>query len=385
MRVLPAVLAAAVILAAAAVCRAQEGISLHIFGSSACPECCELKDTLSSLFGAESIRFYEVMGNETNLKSLREASELAFPGEPPIYPLTGVFSGGRLVAVVRGNPGKSIWLDLSTRSGAPVAVGPGGEEMPIPPEAIPRLESLLRGGRETGVGRGPGGGNSTCRSVGWEVVAAILSAAAADSVNPCTFSVFTALTLLAAAAGGRRRASSSGAAFIAAVFLTYTALGFGLIGVFSYVPWVRYAVGALGLAVGAYEVASSLGGEFRSPLPGPLYRLTSGLVDRVSSSAGVPLAFLGGVVISLTLLPCSSGPYLVATSLLSGLPPGIRVSLLLAYNAIFVAPLAAILAAVLLLERWERGIKSWRSRRLWFLNVLAGALLIAVSVFALLG
>ena len=54
------------------------------------------------------------------------------------------------------------------------------------------------------------------------------------------------------------------------------------------------------------------------------------------------------------------------------------------YNAIFVAPLVAILAATALAVLRLRRLKEWRSRRLPLLEAVSGALLIGVSLYALL-
>ncbi|RLE95270.1 MAG: hypothetical protein DRJ96_08825 [Thermoprotei archaeon] len=217
-----------------------------------------------------------------------------------------------------------------------------------------------------------------------EVLPILVSTAAADSVNPCTFSVFTALLLITLSLAGRGRALASSLAFIAAVYACYYLLGLGLtVAIVALPPIFVKVIAAAGLVVGAYSVASSLRGEFRSPVPSRLKRVTEEALYKVAG----PLGAAGlGALCSFTLLPCSSGPYVVFTATLSRLPePGIRYLLLGLYNAIFVAPLVAIAVAVTLLGLAARRVKKWRSgRSLALMELVGGILLVAVCAYILL-
>ncbi|MDK2463804.1 MAG: hypothetical protein QI223_03395 [Candidatus Korarchaeota archaeon] len=360
---------------------AQGSVNFCLYGSSSCPACVQLKKFLTEEFGSDVLRFNEVYGNETNAEKLARIYDLAFPNLPAherYIPVTGVFCNGRLVAVVVGVPelDESFWRELaSRRDGILLVLHNGTTIQSEDPQLISSLEEIFGGASSP---TGPATRTAA------EVLIPVTTAALADSVNPCTFSVFTALLLLSMSAGGKRRSLSVGGAFIAAVFMAYYALGLGLIRVFSTIPWLKYAVAILGLVVGSYEVITSLGGSFKSPLPDPLYRTTSRLVEWTSHAASVPLAFCAGLLISVTLLPCSSGPYLVATSLLAGLPGYQRLALLGMYNTIFVTPLVLILLVVGLLERRVRDVKVWRSKKLHVLNLVAGSLLIVICLWALL-
>ncbi|RLG46256.1 MAG: hypothetical protein DRO06_04720 [Thermoproteota archaeon] len=347
----------------------QASVKFVVFGSLGCSACSQLKETLESSFGPGSIVFLEIQGNSTNAALMDRVYELAFPDLPileRVIPLTCVLCNGDLAAVVCSNydAPAEFWCSLAP---PPVAVYPDGRRREISPEAASEIVSLISG--------------SVGASVRHVELAAILAAAAADSVNPCTFSVFSALLLLASSLS-RRRAVRTGLSFIAAVYAAYFALGLGLIRVFSELWWLKYAVAAAGIAVGSYEVVSSLGGEFRSPIPAPLKRATERIIDLASGAASVPTAFGAGLLVSVTLLPCSSGPYLVALSIMAEMPSAVRLALLALYNAIFVAPLFGILGLVTLLGR-ARQVKRWRSKRLNVMNLAAGSLLIAICMIVI--
>ena len=219
-----------------------------------------------------------------------------------------------------------------------------------------------------------------------EVLPALIGAALADSVNPCTFSVFTALLLIVATIKGLRRAGLSGIAFISAIYVAYFVLGLGLVKVFSYMSFLKYLIVILGLTLGTSALIGGISGYrkgvFKSPLPGAFKKVTENLIEKAIN----PLtAAAAGLIISFTLLPCSSGPYLITAMLLSRMEPQMLVPLLLAlYNIIFVAPLIIILAATLFLSLRLRKIKEWRSKGLPLMEAISGLLLIGISIYALL-
>ncbi|MFQ6057201.1 MAG: hypothetical protein ACE5J3_14615 [Methanosarcinales archaeon] len=66
-------------------------------------------------------------------------------------------------------------------------------------------------------------------------------------------------------------------------------------------------------------------------------------MKNIINSATSPFgAFFVGLVVSMFLLPCTSGPYFVAGGLLSGISWLNALPLLIFYNIIFVAPMIGI-------------------------------------------
>ena len=188
----------------------------------------------------------------------------------------------------------------------------------------PRAKIASRRGREMTVG---------------ELLAPVIAATLADSVNPCTFSVFTALMLMITFFKGRARMLQAGGAFIAAVYLMYYLMGLGLIRVFAEFWWLVYVVAATGIALGSYELYTSLAERrFKSPpaeAAVQVYRENGGRgFEERSDTPLLRPRSLG----EPNLLPGSSGPYLVALYLMSKLCFCEVCGLLCLYNLIFVAP-----------------------------------------------
>ena len=215
------------------------------------------------------------------------------------------------------------------------------------------------------------------------LVGSIVFLGLADSVNPCTFAVFTALLLISLSSFGKMRAMSTGFSFILAVFMGYYTLGLGLVQILTAFPSIHRALAFVGFVIGALSIVSGIRPRFRSPIPKSVREFVE---QRIGKSYASPVAsFALGLVATFTLLPCSGGPYLVGLGLISGLGAGIDAYLLLAlYNLVFAAPLAAILVILLVFSSFSRKVKVLRSSKLGLMEVISGALLVAVCMWILL-
>jgi cytochrome c biogenesis protein CcdA/glutaredoxin len=221
-------------------------------------------------------------------------------------------------------------------------------------------------------------------------IPAVILAAAADSVNPCTFAVLVLLlgTLLVAQRRGRKAlVLKAGFAFTIAVFASYFLMG---IGIFSAIqaagiqrPFIM-AVSSLAILLGLWNMKDyfAYGKWFTIEVP-QRWRPT---VKRLTASVvSVPGAFFVGVLDSLLLLPCSSGPYIAILALLSKTTTRIDgILYLLLYNVIFVLPLVAITLAVHFGFTTTARAERWRSARLGKLHLVSGAIMFLLGVGMLL-
>ncbi len=212
-------------------------------------------------------------------------------------------------------------------------------------------------------------------------IPAVIVAAAIDSVNPCTFAVLVLLlgTLIVAERKGKRGlVLKAGLAFTVAIYISYFLLG---IGVFTAIqaagvqkPFI-IVVSCLAILLGLWNMKDffAYGKWFSIEVP-KRWRPT---VKRLTSSVvSIPGAFFVGILDSLFLLPCSSGPYIAILALLSNntsYTTGIWYLLL--YNLIFVLPLLAITFAVHFGYTTTARAERWRSARLGKLHLAAGILM----------
>jgi cytochrome c biogenesis protein CcdA len=212
-------------------------------------------------------------------------------------------------------------------------------------------------------------------------ISAIVVAALVDSVNPCTFAVLVLLlgTLLVMQKQGRKHlVLKAGLAFTAAIYVSYFLMG---IGIFSAIqaagvqkPFIM-VVSCLAILLGIWNMKDyfAYGKWFTVEVP-QRWRPT---VKRLTASvASVPGAVLIGVLDSLFLLPCSSGPYVAILALISKDATKLQgIWYLLFYNVIFVLPLIAITLAVHFGYTTTARAERWRSARLGKLHLASGILM----------
>ena len=213
-------------------------------------------------------------------------------------------------------------------------------------------------------------------------IPAVILAAAADSVNPCTFAVLVLLLGTLLVAGRRGKVLQAGLAFIAAIYISYFLMG---IGIFSAIQAARVqrpfviAVSSLAILLGLWNMKDyfAYGKWFTIEVP-ERWRPT---VKRITSSVvSVPGAFAVGVLDSLFLLPCSSGPYIAILALLSKTTTRAQgIGLLLFYNLIFILPLLIITGAVYFGFTTTARAERWRSARLGKLHLVSGLIMLMLG------
>lgn len=210
--------------------------------------------------------------------------------------------------------------------------------------------------------------------MGW-FVPQFLTLALSDSINPCTFVVYT-LFLIALSAKGidKKKLYMVGGVFILAVYISYYTLGLGLTFIAGRIPlkWAGY----FAIAFGLYTIATGIAERSRIGNKGELRK-------KVFSAETTLLgALILGITVSTTLLPCSAGPYLVYAAVIAR-SSRLMVFLLLAlYNLIFVLPLVVILFATGSL-RESKEFSRAMVRHSAELSVVAGVLLILIGLWIL--
>ena len=216
-----------------------------------------------------------------------------------------------------------------------------------------------------------------------------------DGINPCAFTVLilfvTAMlaTLQANTSSGitaaRARIIGLGSIYIASVFLTYLALGIGLLATSALFSRLHAParVGAL-IAVG---MGLWMLKDFFLPEVGPRLAAPS-IVGQWTMDAArkgtIPALVVGGFLIGLCTVPCSGAVYLAVLSLLSMQSSAlVGFGYLALYNVMFILPLVALLIAASArpalnkLAHWNLHHKEWVRLGLGASVVVMGILILA--------
>ena len=89
--------------------------------------------------------------------------------------------------------------------------------------------------------------------------------------------------------------------------------------------------------------------------------------------------------VSIFLLPCTIGPYVIAGGILSVFEMMENVPPLLLYNLIFVLPMLGIVGGVYLGFRRVEDFSSWKDRNISKLHLVAGILMLGIGIVMFLG
>ncbi len=186
-------------------------------------------------------------------------------------------------------------------------------------------------------------------------ILAVLGASALDSVNPCEWGVLTLLlsTMLiisrSSESNVRSRVINAGLAFTAATYICYFLMGMGLftaIRVTGIQHYIYLGVSILSIVVGLWNTKDFFWyeGGINIEVPQSWRPLVKRITRSVTSAPG---AFVIGCLVSVLLLPCTSGPYVVIIGMLSNTATRIQaICWLLIYNVIFVLPFIIITLCV---------------------------------------
>jgi cytochrome c-type biogenesis protein len=184
----------------------------------------------------------------------------------------------------------------------------------------------------------------------------VVVAALVDGINPCAFTILLLLVtaLLATVQSGstdlgelRARILFRGGIFVAGIFVTYLALGVGVmgtLGLFTRRHWPARIAALFAVLFGLWMMKDYFLPDSKWKLHAPA---RIGELARTAAKKGSVPALLGtGILIGLCTVPCSGAVYLAVLSLLSLQESQVMgYGYLVLYNVIFVLPLVAILGA----------------------------------------
>jgi hypothetical protein len=186
----------------------------------------------------------------------------------------------------------------------------------------------------------------------------VISLAIVDAINPCALAVMVIvlMSLLLQNPQNKKRVLYGGLAFTLAVFILYFLYGLIMIQFFSFaIPetgvysfYIFKAFGVFAIILGILNLKDFIiykPGGVATEMPLKIRPLMKAFVKRITGPKG---AFVIGVIVTLFLLPCTIGPYIIASGKLSELTFLQTIPWLFLYNIIFVIPMIAITFAIFL-------------------------------------
>lgn len=222
----------------------------------------------------------------------------------------------------------------------------------------------------------------------------IFGLALADSVNPCAISVLL-LMLVAITTYNpkdRKQIIFSAFAFIAAVIVMYMVYGYLIIKAFQFLQsisviksYLYKGLGAVALILGILQIKDYFKykpGSVSTEMPMFLRPKVQNITSKITSPRG---AFGLGLFVTLFLLPCTIGPYVILGGMLSALDYIKASPYLLLYNFIFVIPMIVISFVVFFGTKNIDDISDWKNKNVRKLHLVAGILIALLGVVMIFG
>ena len=223
----------------------------------------------------------------------------------------------------------------------------------------------------------------------------VVTLAAADAVNPCALAVLTVIlvSIIAHNPENKNKVLWAGLAFALAILIMYPIYGLVIIKSFQMVndtiTWVRpflyKGLGGLAIILGGFQIKDFFHykpGGFATEMPVSWRPYFVKTVRKITSPIG---AFFIGLFVTVFLLPCTVGPYIILGGALSVMEMAKAVPLLVLYNLIFVSPVFVITGAVYLGLSQVREVQQWKEKYVRILHLCAGLIIGGFGVAMIAG
>ena len=223
----------------------------------------------------------------------------------------------------------------------------------------------------------------------------ITALALADAVNPCAIAVLTMIlmVILIQNPDKRKKVLFGGIAFVSAIFIGYLFYGLIIIQFFkTFAEILRQnssliynSLAILAMLIGAFNIKDYFmykPGGVATEMPIWMRPRVKKIIGEVTSTKG---AFIIGFLVTIFLLPCTIGPYIVASGILSELGTIGAIPWLLYYNLIFILPMLIIVGLIYWGFAKVDDVAGWKERNIKRLHLIAGILLFLVGVVLLIG
>lgn len=222
-----------------------------------------------------------------------------------------------------------------------------------------------------------------------------ISLALVDAVNPCALAVMiiVLMTLLLQDPEKKKRVLIGGLMFTLAVFILYFLYGLIMIqffshiipetGIYSYYIFRGFGIFAIILGIlnlKDYFVYQPGGLATEMPLiMRPKMKL---LIKKITSPFG---AFFTGIFVTLFLLPCTIGPYIIFSGDISTLSFFRTLPWLFIYNLIFILPMIGITFAIYFGVTTVDKFSGWKERNIRQLHLVEGLILVTLGILMFTG
>jgi len=215
-----------------------------------------------------------------------------------------------------------------------------------------------------------------------------------DAVNPCALAVLTMMlfAIVTHNPEQKRKVLLSGLAFSLSVFVMYFIYGIILIKFFQVIQaiksvqfWLYKTLGIIAILLGAFQIKDFFSykeGGFMREMPMSLRPKLKKIIGRVTSPWG---AFGVGSFVTIFLLPCTIGPYVILGGMLSLGEMVTALPMLTLYNFIFISPMLVITLVIYFGISKIGDVAEWKKQNIERMHLVSGLIILTFGVSMLMG
>lgn len=222
----------------------------------------------------------------------------------------------------------------------------------------------------------------------------ILSLAVVDAINPCALAVLTLMliSILTYNPKEKKNILLAGLSFTLSVFIMYLIYGLIIVKSFQFIQaltfvrlWLYKILGVGAIILGFLNLKDFIWykpGGFLTEMPIFLRPKVKKIISGITSPKG---AFIIGAFVTIFLLPCTIGPYVIAGGILCSFKFLKIVPYLFLYNLIFILPMLAITLIVYLGIGKVEDVSGWKAKNIRYLHLITGFIILGLGIVIILG
>lgn len=225
-------------------------------------------------------------------------------------------------------------------------------------------------------------------------MAKLISLAAVDAINPCALAVLTLMLIAILTYNPRNKKNVllAGLAFTCSIFIMYLIYGLIIIKFFQVIQfltitkiWLYRILGFGAMIFGILNIKDFVKyrpGGACTEMPMKMRPKVQQIISKITSPRG---AFGVGIFVTIFLLPCTIGPYVIAGGILSAFELIKTIPPLLLYNFIFVLPMLIITLVVYTGFAKIQDVSGWKDKNIKLLHLIAGIIMFGLGLAMVVG
>jgi len=222
----------------------------------------------------------------------------------------------------------------------------------------------------------------------------VLSLAAVDAVNPCALAVLILMLIAILTYNPRDKTKIllAGFAFCFSVFVMYLFYGLVIIKFLQLIQaltivrlWLYKILGGLAIILGLLNIRDFFKykpGRIGTEMPIFLRPKVKKIISGVTSPRG---AFVTGLFVTVFLLPCTVGPYVICGGILCTLGLIKALPWLLIYNLVFIIPMLVITGIIYAGVAKVEDVSGWKDKNIKYLHLVAGIIITLLGLAMIFG